>query len=41
MELIDRKFKILKKRNKVQSDVKLGIWKCSGTSSRNVLQDRL
>jgi len=36
MELIDRKCKILKKKNKVQSDVKVGMWKCSGTTSRNV-----
>jgi hypothetical protein len=41
MELIDGKCKVLKKKNKVQSDVKVGMWKCSGTTSRNVHQNRL
>jgi hypothetical protein len=36
MELIDRMCKILKKKSKVQSGVKVGMWKCSGTTSRNV-----
>ena len=41
MELIDRKCKIFKKKSKVQSYVKVGMWKCSGTTSRNVRQNRL
>ena len=32
-----RKFKILYKKNSVQSNVKVGKWKCSGMTSRNVL----
>jgi len=40
-ELIDGKCNVLKKKNKVQSDVKVGMWKCSGTTSRNVHQNRL
>ena len=32
MDLIDRKCKMFKKKNKLQSDVKVGMWKYSRTN---------
>ena len=40
-ELTDGKCKILEEKNKVQSDVKVGMWKRSGTTTRNVRQNSL
>jgi hypothetical protein len=36
--LNDRKFKTLEKKNSVQQNVRGGMWKCSGTISKHVLE---